>query len=459
MRLPREVWVLVVARAVNRLGAFTLPFLAVTLVRGVRRVRRTGGVAAQRLRPRDRSRPGCSAAGSPTGAVRGPTIVVGLLGTALAQLALAAAPSLAGGRGRPRSPLGLVFEVYEPPSQALLADVTTEDQRPVAYGLMAGAMAAAGMAAGLLAAAVAGFDLRWLFVVDAGTCLACAVLVGATLPAVLGGARPDAGVRGLAGPAAAGDAGGGDGVRGGLPPDHHRAAAHVGGPRPAGRVDRRPAHRLGDDHRARAAAAPARCVPVDELRGPGAGLRAARRRSARDRTRHVPVRRSSPRPWCGAWATSCSSAGRTPSSRTWCPRDGAAGTSRPTAPAGAPRPCSPRWPAPGCWRPAVRRCSGRCSRCSASGSRPPSPSYDGWSAVVLHPPARPVERLGPDRREAVGREGLHRLAGQRERRSGELVVPGARAGTRSPAGCRRRPPGSRPRRRPGRAADRAAPGP
>ena len=126
--------------------------------------------------------------------------------------------------------LGLVFEVYEPPSQALLADVTTEDQRPVAYGLMAGAMAAAGMAAGLLAAAVAGFDLRWLFVVDAGTCLACAVLVGAALPAVLGGARPGAGVRGLAGPAAAGDAGGGDGVRAGLPPDHHRAAAHAGGP-------------------------------------------------------------------------------------------------------------------------------------------------------------------------------------------------------------------------------------
>lgn len=30
--LPAEVWVLVVARTVNRLGAFTLPFLTVVLV-------------------------------------------------------------------------------------------------------------------------------------------------------------------------------------------------------------------------------------------------------------------------------------------------------------------------------------------------------------------------------------------------------------------------------------------
>src|SRR4051812_27856804 len=31
--LPASVWLLVVARAVNRLGAFTLPFLSVTLIK------------------------------------------------------------------------------------------------------------------------------------------------------------------------------------------------------------------------------------------------------------------------------------------------------------------------------------------------------------------------------------------------------------------------------------------
>ncbi len=89
--------------------------------------------------------------------------------------------------------LGLAFEVYEPPSQALVADVTTEDQRPAAYGLMAGAMAAAGMAAGLLAVGLAGVELRWLFVVDAATCLACALLVRLALPRGATAPAPSAG--------------------------------------------------------------------------------------------------------------------------------------------------------------------------------------------------------------------------------------------------------------------------
>ena len=178
--LPRAVHVLVAARAVNRLGAFTLPFLAVTLVReldasvvqagyllaafGLATVpsRLFGGHLADRIGGRA-------------------TIVVGLVGTAAAQLLVAAAPGLLVA-GVAVVLLGLAFEVYEPPSQALVADVTTEDQRPAAYGLMAGAMAAAGMAAGLLAVGLAGVGLRWLFVVDAATCLACALLVRLALP-------------------------------------------------------------------------------------------------------------------------------------------------------------------------------------------------------------------------------------------------------------------------------------
>ena len=181
MQLPREVRVLVIARAVNRLGAYTLPFLSVILVQ------RFGASVVQAgwlLSAFGLATIPSRLFGGRLADVVGlrATMVFGLVGTAVAQLALAAAPSLVVA-GTVAVVLGLVFEVYEPPSQALLADVTNDAQRPVAYGLMAGAMAAAGMVAGLLAAVVAGFDLRWLFVVDATTCLACAVLVGATLPA------------------------------------------------------------------------------------------------------------------------------------------------------------------------------------------------------------------------------------------------------------------------------------
>ena len=177
--LPRSVWLLVVARSVNRLGAFTLPFLSVTLVTafgasvvdagyllaafGVATIpsRLVGGWVADRW--------GTRAA-----------IVAGLLATAAAQLAVAAAPSL-GFATAAVVALGLAFELYEPASQAMIADATDGEQRPVAYGLLAAAMAVAGMAAALLAALLAGVGLRWLFVVDAATCLACAALVGRRL--------------------------------------------------------------------------------------------------------------------------------------------------------------------------------------------------------------------------------------------------------------------------------------
>lgn len=182
--LPSTVWLLVVARAVNRLGAFTLPFLTVTLVHdfgaslgqaglllaafGVATIpsRLLGGRLADRWGGRS-------------------TIVVGLAGTAIGQLMVAGARSLTEA-AIAVALLGLAFEVYEPPSQSIIADVTTAEQRPIAYGLLSAALAAAGMGAGLLAAVLAGIDLRWLFVADAATCLVCAGLVAALLP----GERP-----------------------------------------------------------------------------------------------------------------------------------------------------------------------------------------------------------------------------------------------------------------------------
>lgn len=179
--LPPTVWALVAARTANRLGAFTLPFLTVALVRSYDASVTTAGmlVAAFGLA----TLPSRLAGGRLSDLV-GPraTIVGGLVATALAQLALAAAPTLALAATAVVA-LGLAFEVHEPPGQALVAEVTPPAQHPQAYGVLNASTATAGAAGGLLAAWLAGVDLRWLFVVDAGTCLLAAALVAAAVRA------------------------------------------------------------------------------------------------------------------------------------------------------------------------------------------------------------------------------------------------------------------------------------
>ena len=180
-RLPRTVWVLIAARGVNRLGAFSLPFLAVLItgrydaapataglvvaVFGLATIpsRLAGGRLADRLGRRR-------------------TMVAGLVGCAVAQAGIAAAPNLTAAVGFAVL-LGLVFELYEPPSQAMIADAVGEAARVRAYSLLNAALAAAGLAAGMLAAGLGRWDLRWLFVADAATCLLCALLVHGALPA------------------------------------------------------------------------------------------------------------------------------------------------------------------------------------------------------------------------------------------------------------------------------------
>src|SRR6476620_2590747 len=131
--LPRAVWLLVAARAVHRLGAFSLPFLTVTLVQTFHAPLRVAGlvmaafglatIPSRLLGGRLADRLGARA-----------TITLGLAGCAVAQLGIAAAHTL---------------------PQA--------DGAAVALGLAHG-------------------DLRWLFVVDAATCLGCAVVVALALP-------------------------------------------------------------------------------------------------------------------------------------------------------------------------------------------------------------------------------------------------------------------------------------
>jgi len=120
-RLPRVVWLLVIGRAVNRLGAFTLPFLTVALTDLLgASVSAAGALMAMFGIGSIASRLGGGWLADRIG--RRATIVIGLALTAVAQLGLAGAPNLAAAAVA-IAVLGLAYEIYEPPSQALIADV------------------------------------------------------------------------------------------------------------------------------------------------------------------------------------------------------------------------------------------------------------------------------------------------------------------------------------------------
>ncbi|MCT2587143.1 MFS transporter [Actinophytocola gossypii] len=173
--------VLLVARFVNRIGAFSMPFLAVLLVRDHGASVQVAGLVVGAF----------GAATIPSRLLGGrlvtvvgskAAVVIGLCGTAGAQAVIAAAPTLAVALAGAVL-LGLCFEIYEPASQGLIADVTPDQHLPAAYGLLGAALAAAGLAAGLIAAAVGRAGLSWLFAIDAATALACALLVAVVMPA------------------------------------------------------------------------------------------------------------------------------------------------------------------------------------------------------------------------------------------------------------------------------------
>jgi MFS family permease len=173
----RQFRALCLARLANQIGAFSLTFLTLLLVeRGHMTAPAAGLVMAA-----------FSAATFPSRLLGGwladrwtrtLTIVAGLGATAAAQLALFAfaAPGalVAAAVG-----LGLAFEIYEPASDALVVDSTTPESRSRAYSVLGVCIQAGELAAGALAALLAGFGVRWLFLVDAASCLAGAGIVAA----------------------------------------------------------------------------------------------------------------------------------------------------------------------------------------------------------------------------------------------------------------------------------------
>lgn len=174
-RWPRSLVVLVIARAVNRLGSFAMAFLAVTLVEVHGASLATAGAVVTAFGVA--TIPSRLLGGWMADTVgRRPTIVAGLVACAVAQVVIAASAGVAGALVG-ATLLGLAYEIYEPASQALIAESVEVERRPQAYGLYGAAMAVAGVAAGALAAIVGGVDLRLLFVADALTCLCAAALV------------------------------------------------------------------------------------------------------------------------------------------------------------------------------------------------------------------------------------------------------------------------------------------
>lgn len=171
---------LLIARMVNRIGGFSMAFLAVLITRELSATVQTAAliVAAFGLASipsrlaggwlMDRSGPRV-------------TILLGLVGCALAQLAIAVAPTVplaAGGA----VVLGLAYELIEPPTQALIAEQGDDRTRSALFGLLFLSMTIAAVAAGGIAAVVAGWNLRLLFGIDALTCLICAAVVRGFLP-------------------------------------------------------------------------------------------------------------------------------------------------------------------------------------------------------------------------------------------------------------------------------------
>jgi MFS family permease len=174
------VRLLLLARVVNRLGAFSLPFLTALICSDHGASLTTAGLVTAAFGLA--TIPSRLAGGRLADRVgRRATIVVGLCACAVAQLAVAASASLAWAVAGAVL-LGLAFELYEPPSQAIISECVPPSGRVRAFSLFSAALAAGGMGAGLLAALLGRWDLRWLFVVDAATCLSCALLIRLALP-------------------------------------------------------------------------------------------------------------------------------------------------------------------------------------------------------------------------------------------------------------------------------------
>jgi MFS family permease len=180
VRLPASFWALWAGLLVNRAATFVVSFLGLFLVRD-RGLSPTSAGAITALYGLG------TVFSGPLGGVladrhgRKVTMLLGLVTSAVAVVALAfaRAPALLAAL---TFGAALVGETYRPAAQAAVADLVPPEERRRAFGLVYWAVNL-GMAIGLLAAGVlAERSLVALFLADACTSLACAVIVLARVP-------------------------------------------------------------------------------------------------------------------------------------------------------------------------------------------------------------------------------------------------------------------------------------
>jgi MFS family permease len=178
--LPRPFWFLMAGTFVNRIGYVVGPFLALYLAgpRGLSPA--TVGVVLA-----------CFGAGSFASQLLGgyladrigrrATLVIGMLGTAGCFMLLAAVRQLAL-IAVAAALTGLLLDVYRPAMSAAVADLVPAHARPRAFALIYWAINLGVAAAGILGGVLADRSYWLLFVADAITCVAFAVIIARTIP-------------------------------------------------------------------------------------------------------------------------------------------------------------------------------------------------------------------------------------------------------------------------------------
>lgn len=185
---PRAVWVLCLGMFLNRFGTFVMPFLALYVIR-------TGHGAAEAGLAI-----GCYGAGHLLASLLGGqmadtigrrrTMLISLIASAVVMAVFPLA------EGLPAMVVlafvaGLVTELYRPACTALLADLVDNEHRVTAFGMLRLAINA-GWALGPAAGGwLAAHSYNWLFIGDALTSLAFAVLAFFWLPKNVPGAATD----------------------------------------------------------------------------------------------------------------------------------------------------------------------------------------------------------------------------------------------------------------------------
>lgn len=183
--LPRAFWTLWVGTLINRLGSVVLPFLAIYLTDHLRFTPALAGTVAAM------NGLGAMIAGPVGGALadrlgRRPAMISGLLTGAVTMILL----------GQCREPrdviamafvLGVTGELYRPAFFAAVADVVAPADRPRAYGLLYWVLNVGFAVALPIAGVLSVVGPRLLFVVDAGSTLAFALVIWRWLPETLPG--------------------------------------------------------------------------------------------------------------------------------------------------------------------------------------------------------------------------------------------------------------------------------